>query len=100
MNRGRSHIVAEPDRPKIIQLLKTFKSFESEQLVFKMLENVFYLSNESLDCSRDDVDVGSNLFEHYSPLKVLEDQAREGSIRRVSAAITKSHFQSFKLQIC
>ena len=69
---------------------ETFKSFESEQLVFKMLENVFYLSNESLDCSRDDVDVGSNLFEHYSPLKVL-GKARLGSSRRVSAAITKSH---------
>ena len=40
-----------------------------------MLENVCYLSNESLNCSLDDVDVGSNLFEHYSPLKVLEDQA-------------------------
>ena len=53
-----------------------------------MLENVCYLSNESLNCSLDDVDVGSNLFEHYSPLKVLEDQAelsRAYKTRKVAA---------------
>jgi hypothetical protein len=58
-----------------------------------MLENVCYLSNESLNCSLDDVDVGSNLFEHYSPLKVLEDQAelsRAYKTRKV-AAITELH---------
>ena len=62
--------------------------YVSEKIVSKMLENVCYLSNESLNCSRDDVDVGSNLFEHYSPLKVLEDQAelsRAYKTRRVAA---------------